>query len=460
MLKQIALGIVLLAIWPVSSVWADDSLNAGLLDAAEAGNKTEVEALIAKGADLDAVDKYGWRPLHRAAFNGNKETVELLIAKGAAVNARNHDGETPLYKAVNKETAELLIAKGADVNAKNNDGETPLFKAINKEMAGLLIANGADVNAKDNEGGTPLHHKAANKDVAALLIAKGADVNARDNDGYTPLHWADSKETVALMIAEGAEVNAKNKYGETPLHRAASKDVAALLIAKGADKNARDNNGDTPLHKAASRNGAVVEYLIARGADATIKNKKGETPLQIAATYNPEMVFTINIALAERSGDSNELLKQLMVRFKVHGDDEALRKSIIDLARKLQPAPAVSPEAEEAAAHAQSIFMNAKSEDDALGAVREYRRAIDAAPWVSDYYHNLCVVLGKTLYARKVLNACEPYMQAYPKVKDSTAINKLMTGLRPALDKINKQTKPRNETSFQPEPAVMGIEGR
>jgi ankyrin repeat protein len=460
MLKQVALGLVLLAGLPAWPVWADDSLNTELLNAAEAGNKTKVEALVAKGADLDAKDKYGWTPLHRAVFNGKNDTAALLIAKGADVNARNHDGDTPLHKAVTKETAELLITKGADVNARNYDGETPLYKAVNKEMAELLITKGADVNAKANDGGTPLHHKAANKDVAELLILKGADVNARDNDGYTPLHWTAFKDTAALLIAKGADVNAKNKYGDTPLHRADSKDVAELLIAKGADINARDNDGDTPLHKAVSYDGNVAEYLIARGADVTIKNKKGKTPLQMAAANGPEMVFTINIALAKRTGNSSELFKQLLVKFKVHGDDEALRTSIIDLARKLQPAPAIPQEAEEAAGRAQTIFKNAKSKDDSLSAAKEYRKAIDAAPWVANYYDNLCTVLGKTPYAQQALHACEPYMEAYPSVKDSGTINKLMTGLRPLLDRINKQMKQRDETSFRPGPTVTGQEGQ
>jgi len=57
------------------------------------------ELLIAKGADINAKDEYGWTPLHYAAIKGQKEVVELLIAKGADINSKNQSGETPLHEA-------------------------------------------------------------------------------------------------------------------------------------------------------------------------------------------------------------------------------------------------------------------------------------------------------------------------------------------------------------------------
>jgi len=67
--------------------------------------------LIAKGADINAKDEYGWTPLHYAAIKGQKEVVELLIAKGADINSKNQSGETPLHDAIDwnhKEMVELL----------------------------------------------------------------------------------------------------------------------------------------------------------------------------------------------------------------------------------------------------------------------------------------------------------------------------------------------------------------
>ena len=121
-------------------------------------------------------------PLHLAAVNGHKEIVELLIAKGADVNAKDKFGDTPLHDAAmrdQKEVAELLIANGADVNAKqDNYGMTPLHRAAvwdHEEIAKLLISEGANVNAKDDKGRTPLDRAILNKQTktAALLRQHG-----------------------------------------------------------------------------------------------------------------------------------------------------------------------------------------------------------------------------------------------------------------------------------------------
>ncbi len=117
-----------------SAYAADDS---SLFEAVKKGDKSAVEALLAKGAGVNAKNEYGWTPLHSAALEGKKDIAELLLAKGADVNARNkykdEYGLTPLHMAANnghKDIVELLLANGADVNAKDNRGWTPLLIAV------------------------------------------------------------------------------------------------------------------------------------------------------------------------------------------------------------------------------------------------------------------------------------------------------------------------------------------
>jgi ankyrin repeat protein len=85
--------------------------------AAESGILVEVKQLIIGGHDVNQRDdKYGFTPLHQAAFFGHRDIVEFLIAEGADVNAKNNAGSTPLYLAKgkgHKEIAALLTQHGA-----------------------------------------------------------------------------------------------------------------------------------------------------------------------------------------------------------------------------------------------------------------------------------------------------------------------------------------------------------
>lgn len=157
-------------------------------------------------------------PLFDAITQGDKAEVEALLAKGADVNVKNSDrymGMTPLHKAAFgwKDIAKLLLAKGADVNARNVFGATPLHNAAGvsggqRDIVELLLANGADVNARDQYGWTPLHSAAnsGQKDVVELLLAKGADIDAKNGLGKTPLDvvasWEKGEGGVAGLLKE------------------------------------------------------------------------------------------------------------------------------------------------------------------------------------------------------------------------------------------------------------------
>ncbi|KAJ1548510.1 hypothetical protein HK405_002905 [Cladochytrium tenue] len=71
-----------------------------LHEAASADAAECVSALLARGADVEAVATPGaidggMRPLHLAASAGAVEAVRLLVAAGAAVDARDGKGRTP-----------------------------------------------------------------------------------------------------------------------------------------------------------------------------------------------------------------------------------------------------------------------------------------------------------------------------------------------------------------------------
>jgi ankyrin len=102
------------------------------------------ECLIAWGADVGAVTKEQFQPLHFAAINGNVRVAEVLLQYGAAINAVTEYGFTPLHYAVSHDQdafVSLLLHRGANPQLKTLAGETPLDIAYRNEawdIAGLF----------------------------------------------------------------------------------------------------------------------------------------------------------------------------------------------------------------------------------------------------------------------------------------------------------------------------------
>lgn len=217
-----------------------------LHDAAEGGHMDVVEYLVRKGAEVNARGKRDISPLLRKleANPEAKNLVQFLNTEHAKKGESDTPLQWASEMG-HKDVVKYLIARGADVNAMNSWGNTALHWAAihdRKDMVECLIAGGADVNAKDSDGYTPLRWPVmlGCKDVVECLIAGGAEVNAKESHGYTLLYWAamlGRKDVVERLIAGGADVNAKNSDGDTPLSGAAAQghgDVVELLKRHGA----------------------------------------------------------------------------------------------------------------------------------------------------------------------------------------------------------------------------------
>src|ERR1700722_13256750 len=95
-----------------------------LFDAAKAGDTTNVETLVAGGADVNAKNSDGYTSLQIAAFYGQKDVADVLIAHQADVNVTGKKGDTALTLAAfkgNKDVVELLLAHNTGINTKNDD---------------------------------------------------------------------------------------------------------------------------------------------------------------------------------------------------------------------------------------------------------------------------------------------------------------------------------------------------
>ena len=231
-----------------------------------------VTLLQGAGASLVTRDPEGWTVLHMAAFHRDLALVEAALAAGADVNAVDLRGRTPLHYAFldggDQDVAQRIVDAGANVNAMDRNGRTPLFYARYAHTdpisttfltdAGayeLPIAGEADdvgkvhdvdavradaktfVDQTDSKGKTALHYAVMNParpHVVYALLAMGTNVNAADKKGMTPLHPAlcvpDNEDIVRLLLSFSPNTQMKNKRGNTPLFYASRMRVSAELL--------------------------------------------------------------------------------------------------------------------------------------------------------------------------------------------------------------------------------------
>src|SRR3954468_20984711 len=265
-----------------------------------------VNALLARGVDVNAPTRYGVTPLGLAALNGNTEILRKLLDRGADPNGATPGGETALMTAARVGTVgavTLLLDRGAKVDATTSPRrQTALIWAVTEnhpDVVKLLLARGADVNAHTAatmpkgeyaparagfaagpgilrqralptpEGGmTALLFavRDGNAEMMRLLIEHGANINEASGNHTTPLLISLLNGQVGLavdLLRRGANPNATDDYDRAALFAAVELrnpnrgtllfgdgrdplDLIKQLLDKGANPNQQTNT--TPVH--------------------------------------------------------------------------------------------------------------------------------------------------------------------------------------------------------------------
>ena len=254
-----------------------------MVDAAKAGDKNAVAALLKEKVDVNLSQPGGATALAWAAERANDDIAQLLLAAGAKPDVANDYGESPRTLAGANGDGPLvqkLLDAGANAKAARWNGETALMICAgngNTDAVQRLLAHGADVAAVDKgKSQNALMWAAAQgrSAVAKALIAHGADVNVASKGNFTPVMFAAEKgdaDTIKVLVAAGADVNKALPDGNNPIMIASNLSQPAAvgaLLDSGAKPTVADKTGNTPLHAAAQAGNAdLVKQLIAKGAD-------------------------------------------------------------------------------------------------------------------------------------------------------------------------------------------------
>jgi ankyrin repeat protein len=290
-----------------------------------------IDALLDGGAPIDQKAGDGTTALIVALQNGDAAIAKQLIARGADVNAINGKGWTPLFLAVKNRSREIgtvpnpiidpaalmdvikvLVEKGADVNVRTKartdvygatawlrePGATPLLRAAycaDLEVIKYLLAHGADPQITTNDGTTALmalvgvgYGDGFTKDVGTpddsfealrLLVEVGIPINAVNTDNVSALHGAAHKNqprAIEYLVEHGADMTVVSNFTQGTFIRVGSKGQTVLDWATGVMVNMQSSSYKAEAVAMVTRlmkeRGITVESLTNTRGGTTVGN--------------------------------------------------------------------------------------------------------------------------------------------------------------------------------------------
>jgi uncharacterized protein len=260
-----------------------------LFDAVVAGHTHMVKLLIQHGLSIQKRAKMGETLLMIAAQQCELEIAKLLLQAGADVHAVNDFGYCAVQRAALRSNGaamiRLLLDSGADPNLCTLLDTTPLSAAVEEnhvQCAAALLEGGAHIEQPNGSttDETLLHQTVQSGRVEMLkVLLLHATTGVLDNrrcgncdccGTVTALMLADKAATLQLLLAAGADVHRITSIGNTCLHVAATHNypapVICLLIKAGVDLQATNRYNQTAAQLAEQHGRTLIAALLNRAA--------------------------------------------------------------------------------------------------------------------------------------------------------------------------------------------------
>ena len=264
-----------------------------LLYAVDAGEIEAVDALLARGADVNAADFLGRTPLF----------VAVLHLTPLAKEIEQDAGRRARWIAI----AQKLLAKKANPSCsappilqlmETTPPPMSLADLVRKskvpELIKVIAPGDPDPNSIDDDGMTLLATAVSDNNLedAAYLLKHGANPDLRGKGKMSPIFYAKSLEMVKLLEEGGANIAARTPGRDTALNNWCVKEADLPILKYVVEKHLIDSNAKgavmKPLFLAVkAKNFAAISLLLDNGADAYITSYDGTntwSPIEVVVT--------------------------------------------------------------------------------------------------------------------------------------------------------------------------------
>ena len=264
-------------------------LNQQMVEAAKRGDAKAVEALLSKGATVNAKSAYGRTALDIAAGKGHLEVVKVLIKRKANVNARDSFySATPLTWASSNKHNAVVVAL---LEAGASGGDTVLLSGVREKDSSLVQALLQKAKFKQDALDSALALVPSDSPAIADLLKKagakplkvGYQIDAETLKSYAGSYEGQGAEL--MLVPDNGRLLVK--FGEQTLY-----------VLTAIDKTSFKPVGEGSVTVAIERQGDKVTGFTFKRAGINTKFKRSEERKADALKPAPIEEGPVNVAVA------------------------------------------------------------------------------------------------------------------------------------------------------------------